>query len=627
MVLKIVKRDEVETERWFRKQQVKAAEILERMGLDPKTHMNLELGWLLSVGRYVGDPLRFDAFQARFLTEPSKFRSQLKCRQVGFSFSISCESLARTHIKEKHTAVCVSYNLDDAKEKIALVKELHDELPLEFQKKMVEDSKTVVGFVSNSHKRRVSRVISYPSKAPRGKTGDCYLDELAHCANDDAIYKGATALISRSGGQLTIGSSPMGQRGKFYEIHTRALDPKKYGQYWRQKIPWWLCQHFSTISRQPELVKLAATLPTELRVERYGTEKIKEQFDVLPLEDFQQEFECAFQDERVSYFPYDLILPCCDYEADAIPVYRDAASLAAMAPKLNALELGFDVGRTRHPSELFVFENDGGKHIMRYSESFKDVPFPQQRRRIEHILGMLGNHWRQFRIDATGLGKNLAEDLQEKFGSRRIKQVTFTNKSKEELASNLKILLQERNIVMPRDRALIAQIHAVKQKITTAGNSIYDVDKNRHHHGDKLWAIALAVFKVRKKRVGIGTLHARVVGEDKTSEDKKDIEPEKKAWIGDQLLSVPGTPNRISSPEREHELLLARQASERNTMKAMTLTSLTDRAKIMFTSARAYKRNGDQERYRECWNEYKRLRQAINRKKVDHLGLPIGREK
>ena len=55
-----------------------------------------------------------------------------------------------------------------------------------------------------------------PSKPPRGKRGDAYLDELAHYVNDREVYTGSTALILRSHGQLTGCSTPLGRRGIFW---------------------------------------------------------------------------------------------------------------------------------------------------------------------------------------------------------------------------------------------------------------------------------------------------------------------------------------------------------------------------------------------------------------------------
>ena len=52
----------------------------------------------------------------------------------------------------------------------------------------------------------------------------------------------------------------------------------------------------------------------EERVERFGRPTLIEQFDSLPIEDFQQEFELAYCDESYSFFPYELILPCTSDE-------------------------------------------------------------------------------------------------------------------------------------------------------------------------------------------------------------------------------------------------------------------------------------------------------------------------
>lgn len=477
-MLTVVKRDENEFQDWLKTQAARAAGILEGWGMDPTDLLNTEIGWLLCLPKFNDHPLMFDLFQAGFLLHRGKFRCQNKARQIGFSFCIACEALARNHLKDRHVSVCVSYNLDDAKEKVALVKELHDELPLEFQKKMVIDSKTVVGFQSNNSKRRISKVISNPAKAPRGKSGDVYLDELAHCANDKAIYQGAVAVTARSGGQLTVGSTPLGQRGVFHGIYS---DPKEYRGYWRQNVPWWLCRHFSKIADDADLCRLAWSLPTEVRVERYATQDLIDMFGAMPLEDFRQEFECEFQDERVAFFPYDLIEPCAQKELHEIPVYDNLRMLAMKAKDLGPLYAGFDVGRSKHPSELHIFDREGAVYSLRYQESFRNMPFPKQRERLFEIITTLRPFLKRFRIDETGLGKNLAEDLSAKFGGV-IEPVTFTMPVKEELANGLKILMQERNIVLARCRSTIAQIHSIKQKLTTAGNSIFDSERNRHHH-------------------------------------------------------------------------------------------------------------------------------------------------
>ena len=582
-MLHITKADEDDTKRWLDKQRARAEAKLREANVDRQDVLASEFGWLLCLPKYEGNHLDFDAYQGRFLSVQATRRCVLKCRQVGFSFEIACEALARCHIKEKHVAVCVSYNLDDAKEKISVAKELHEELPLRFQKRMVIDSKTEVGWASNDRKRRVSRIISYPSKAPRGKTGDVYLDELAHCQNDRQIYAGATALIARSKGQMTIGSTPLGRRGIFYAVHTQEWE--RYPGYWRQEVPWWLCRYFCTDVMRARV--RAPSMPTEERVQKFGTAELKDQFDALPLEDFQQEFELAFQDERVSFFPYELILPCCQKERHEIPVHESLEHLADKASSMGPLTAGFDVGRTNHPSELTIFEQRGGVFHLRYQEQFKRTPFPVQRERLKKIQAILGDHLRAFRIDDTGLGKNLAEDLVRGEWGGRVEAVTFTAASKEELANNFKILLQERRIVLPRDRGLIAQIHSVKQKITSAGNAIFDAERNRSHHADRLWSCALACRQKRRKKVVPPRVGVRVIG-DREGEGERD------------------EPSLFVEVEEE--------VRTRASLREFPLEILKDRRLVLGRAARIWERVGDEEKTRAAKREYMRVKREIDRR-------------
>lgn len=621
-MLGVVKRDEWEFDRWLKKQHAKAVEQFEAWGLPSAELLNTEVGWLMCLPKFQDKALEFDLFQIGMLLNTSRFRAMLKSRQVGFSFVIACESLARCHLKDRHVSVCVSYNLDDAKQKVTMVKELHDELPLQFQKKIVIDSKTTVGFQSNTSKRRISKVISNPAKAPRGKSGDVYLDELAHCINANEIYAGSTALISRSKGQLTVGSSPLGQQGLFYDIFTKEDD---YPGFSRQTVPWWLCRHFSKIAADHDLIALCATIPTKERVYRYGTQELIDQFESLPLEDFQQEFECAFQDERVAFFPYHLIDPCTQKERSKIPVYSNIRLLADVAGKLGPLYIGFDVGRSRNPSELFVFEKQGPTYIARFEQSLKDLPFPRQREILFEVGEVLGQHWKKWRIDETGMGKNLAEDLQGKFG-RRIEGVTFTNPKKEALANSLRILMEEQNIVLPRCRKIRAQIHSIKQKYTAAGNTIFDAEKNRHHHADKMWAIALATLENRNKKITVPTeMAVREVGATRSDRPRRapTATPRQRPTTSeatprgvlDELFDVPREPGGMVASGEAFPDAQEREAADLNRLRNMSPVDLQATGEALLVAAKVYQREGNDESYRANMTRYQRIRRELRRRK------------
>jgi hypothetical protein len=330
--------------------------------------LRTEWGFLTSLASMDGEPLVLEPYQLAFLRNRSRFRWVTKSRQVGFSFLFALEALARCHLRPRQVSVFVSYNQDDAKEKILIAKQVFDELPLAYQKRIRTDSKTELTFESNGVKKTESRIISAPSKAPRGKKGDIYLDELAHYINDREVYKGSTALILRSHGQLSGASTPLGRRGIFWEIACEEL--RKYPHHTRQDVPWWLCSFFCLNVRRA--ASEAPLMPTEQRVETFGRPEIVEQLDSLPLEDFQQEFENRFVDESYSFFPYELILPCT---SDRLIVYRDFTDIPKPKGRIVA---GFDVGRVRDRSELAICEEQDGRFICRLLRGYDQVPFADQ---------------------------------------------------------------------------------------------------------------------------------------------------------------------------------------------------------------------------------------------------------
>jgi len=190
--------------------------------------------------------------------------------------------------------------------------------------------------------------------------------------------------------------------------------------------------------------QLALDLPTRQRVERFGRPALIEQFDSLPIEDFQQEFEGKFVDETFRVSLYERILPSTN---DEPVLYDEPTSVRAPEGRIVA---GFDVGRTRDRSELAVFEEIEGRFTAGMLRSFEGVPFAEQGAELRRLLGMVPVA--RLSIDRSGIGMNLAENL-----SRDFPQVVcenFTNESKERWATDFKRLLQRRDVTLtPRSRA------------------------------------------------------------------------------------------------------------------------------------------------------------------------------
>ena len=81
-------------------------------------------------------------------------------------------------------------------------------------------------------------------------------------------------------------------------------------------------------------------------------------------------------------------------------------------------------------------------------------------------------------------------------------------------ATDFKILLQRRDVLLPRDRNLVGQIHSIKKRVLPSGKVSFDAERTAEGgHADRFWAIALACQKERD--VGVrreAQIGVRVVG-------------------------------------------------------------------------------------------------------------------
>jgi phage FluMu gp28-like protein len=430
------------------------------------------------------EALRLQPYQVAFLQCPHRYRWITKARQTGYSWVIALEATVTAHLMQDHTSIFISYNQEDSKEKIHYVKQFCEDIPLAFQKKMVRERLTEVAFASNGRQAKVSRILSNPSRAPRGKHGAVYLDELAHYQNDREVFTGSTALVLRGKDRLTGCSTPLGQRGIFYEV-ARPRDPKKFANYWRQEVPWWRSE-FDCVN-VPEAVVKAAVMTTEERVHKYGSPDLQDQLEMLGVDDFQQEFECGFIDESASFFPYDLILPNTKYDLQLPDTYE------LLGRPQGRYVAGVDVGRRRDLGELAIFDetiDPAGQRYLKcvFVHTFDQVPFQEQEQYLRKLLRTLPIA--RLSIDENGIGMQLGETLAREFVC--VNPEKFSLQFKELIAHDFKILLQRRALAMPRSRKIIGQLHSIKRKVTPAGNIIFEAERTKGgEHGDLAWALML----------------------------------------------------------------------------------------------------------------------------------------
>jgi len=95
-------------------------------------------------------------------------------------------------------------------------------------------------------------------------------------------------------------------------------------------------------------------------------------------------------------------------------------------------------------------------------------------------------------FDDTGLGMQLVERAQEKYGAYRVEPVRFTANIKEELAYPVRAAFEDRSIRIPKDDEIRADLRSIRKTTTAAGNIRFEADTGPGGHADRFWALALA---------------------------------------------------------------------------------------------------------------------------------------
>ena len=465
--------------------------------------------------------LLLDFWQDQYVRSASRFIGIVKSRRVGWSFICALKAVVKAMDSDRiaYTKQFVSYNERDAMEKINYALQFYDSIPQYARKKIVVNNKNELDFLDTNGKT-VSRLISIPCRVPRGLGGDLSLDEYAFYTPkmSDAIYTAALPVISR-GGCIEMGSSPFGKIGQFYDILT---DGDTYKEYERYCVAWWFCRDLCV--NVSEAVRIAPNMTTEERVVMFGTDILKGIYASMNIDQFRQEYECAFIDEAASYIPLELIwentvgrmneeknielandTSVSDEEYynslhDELVVYHDVDSaISGYNAKVygDVLYLGYDVGRTHDATSIYIIGAWKGKKKSFARIEMKNTEFETQK---EAILKLFQNlPIQRGCMDSTGIGRPIFEELNRRLGDR-LEGVVFTMESKEILAMGVKRGLENHEYLLENAKDFHAQIHSIKRSAAIGKHFRYDAERNESGHADSFWAWALASHAVSTRR-------------------------------------------------------------------------------------------------------------------------------
>ena len=122
---------------------------------------------------------------------------------------------------------------------------------------------------------------------------------------------------------------------------------------------------------------------------------------------------------------------------------------------------------------------------------FDQVNFSAQEGALNALLG--NREVKRMCIDSTGIGMQMAERMQDSWGSYRIEAVNFSAPVKGELAMPLRRLFEDKAVRVPRNDLVREDLHSIRKTVTAAGNVRFDADRSgTDGHADRFWALALA---------------------------------------------------------------------------------------------------------------------------------------
>lgn len=311
------------------------------------------------------------------------------------------------------------------------------------------------------------RIIGLPANATtaRGFTGDVFLDEFAMHRDDRAIWAAVFPSVLRDGGELDVASTPKGRDNMFAELRDNP-------------------------SFRHSTVTLADAIAAGLKVD---AEEIRRSMGDDEL--YRQEFDCEFLDESSAFLTYEQISRAED------PMLDKTWDLDALAASAGPLYCGVDIGRHRDLTVMWVVEEVGGALLTRGVRESRDEPFREQSAALAAL--MANRRVRHCCIDAGGIGMPLAEAAIEAFGSTRVEAVTFTSSVKDEMASRLRMRVEDGTLRIPADEAIRNDWHSVRRSVVSIGPARYEAGHGSAGHADRFWAACLAVRAAGSGSVGV----------------------------------------------------------------------------------------------------------------------------
>jgi phage FluMu gp28-like protein len=313
------------------------------------------------------------------------------------------------------------------------------------------------------------KIVALPSvpRALRGKQGLVIIDEAAFHKDLAEVIKAALALLMW-GGQVVVVSTHDGVANPFNLLLDDIRSGRRKGEAATITFDDAIDQGLY------ERIELAASIKgrTILAKEDWIAD-IRDTYG----DDAEEELDCIPKAGSGSWLDPGDLSACEHPDAGKPELY--AGGLVYM---------GRDVARRRDLSVIHAFELVGDVLWMRERWVARGARFREQDDAFKAMFGRyrVASAW----VDQTGMGEKVVEDLQEDLGVDRIHGELLTGPARLDLATSLKLRVQNTLIRIPPDPALRTDFRAIKKQ-GAPGGAVRIVNEGEVH-ADEFWASALA---------------------------------------------------------------------------------------------------------------------------------------
>jgi phage FluMu gp28-like protein len=326
-----------------------------------------------------------------------------------------------------------------------------------------------------------SRIVALPANPDtiRSYSGDIILDEFAFHQNPDQMFTAAYRQVTLGDFAILAVSTPNGQQGYFYGMahdlgldlgHAPVIQPTRGG-----KDGVW-SGHWTDIH---------LAVQEGLRLEK-GIEEIRAGCDAMT---WAQEYCCSFLSESELWITPDMVDAAVSLEAIVGPPALFRSNLFA----------GWDVARTQNKSVIWFNEINGDVSICRGLVNLVGLSTPVQISQARQWMPQVS----RMNIDMTGMGLVIAETLEMEY-PQKAAGVLFTSATKEAMAVQERLRLEQRKIRIPNDDGVRRSFLSLRRSVNKLGQARFDADNDeKYGHADEWWAACLAEMAA-ERQVGIG---------------------------------------------------------------------------------------------------------------------------